>query len=254
MTRRLALLPLAIIASLSMVIAACSSTPSAPPLTDPKEILTQAVVSLNTVKTLEFTGTFTGSIAAAQLGNFDLSTITMSGSLDIPNKKAKFNVDAPTLLGTKVDALLLDQTAYLKIAGPFAAVAHVQSDKYTKTTIPASSDNPTDVAKTVNDVKAALDKLPTPPVKDADEKCGDLDCYHVSLKLSAADLKTLDSTSTLNGDVTVDIWSRKIDYRPAKIVFGVTTTDLGTFSMTMEIKYDVSVSVDAPPADQVVTP
>jgi opacity protein-like surface antigen len=253
-TRRLSLLPLAIIASLSVLIAACASAPSAPVLTDPKEILTQSVVSVNNVKTLEFTGTFSGSVAAAQLGNFDLSTIKMSGSLDIPNKKAKFTLDAPTLLGTKIDALLLDQAAYLKIAGPFAAMAHAQSDKYTKTTIPESSSNPTDVAKTVSDVKAALDKLPTPPVKDADEKCGDQDCYHVTLKVSAADLKTLDSTSTLNGDVTVDIWSHKSDYRPAKITFGVATTDLGTFSMTMEIKYDVSVAVDAPPADQVVNP
>jgi len=253
-TRRLTLLPLAIIASLSMIIAACASTPQASVLSDPKEILTQAVLSLNGVKTAELTGSFSGTIAAAQLGNFDLSTITMSGQIDIPNKKAKFSLDAPTLLGTKVDALLLDQVAYVKLAGPFAAMANLQADKYTKTTLPQSSDNPTDVATTVANVKASLDKLPTPPVKDADEKCGDLDCYHVTLKLTAADLKTLDSSSTLDGDVTLDIWSHKSDYRPAKIVAAVTTTQLGTFSVTLEIKYDVAVTVDAPPADQVVSP
>jgi len=252
-TRRLILMPLALLASFSMILAACGSTPQAPALTDPKDILTQAVVSVSSVKTVEFTGSFSGTIAAAQLGTFDLSTIRMSGALDIPNKKAKFTLDAPTLLGTKIDALLLDQTAYLKIAGPFAAIAHVQSDKYTKTTVPASSNNPTDVAKTVADLKSALDKLPA-PVKAADEKCGDQDCYHVTLKLSAADLKALDSTSTLAGDVTLDIWSHKSDYRPAKMVFGVTTPELGTFAMTMELKYDVSVAVDAPPTDQVVSP
>src|SRR5947209_5716068 len=162
-TRRMTLLPLAIIASLSMVIAACASTPQAPALTDPKEILTQAVVSLNGVKTAELTGSFSGTIAAAQLGTFDLSTITMSGQIDIPNKKAKFNLDAPTLLGTKVDALLLDQVAYVKVAGPFAALANLQADKYTKAIVPQSSDNPTDVATTVANLKAGLDKLPTPP-------------------------------------------------------------------------------------------
>jgi hypothetical protein len=252
-TRRLILMPLALLATLSMVLAACGSTPQAPALTDPKDILTQAVVSVSSVKTVEVTGSFSGTIAAAQLGTFDLSTVRMSGALDIPNKKAKFTLDAPTLLGTKIDALLLDQTAYLKIAGPIAGVAQVQSDKYTKTTVPASSNNPTDVAKIVADLKSALDKLPA-PVKAADEKCGDQDCYHVTLKLSAADLKALDSTSTLAGDVTLDMWSHKSDYRPAKMVFGVTTPQLGTFSMTMELKYDVSVAVDAPPADQVVSP
>jgi len=253
-TRRLTLLPLAIIASLTMIVAACASTPQASILTDPKEILTQAVISLNGVKTAELTGSFSGTIAAAQLGNFDLSTITMSGQIDIPNKKAKFSLDAPALLGTKVDALLLDQVAYIKLAGPFAAMANLQADKYTKTTVPQSSDNPTDVATTVANLKASLDKLPTPPVKDADEKCGDLDCYHVTLKLTAADLKTLDSSSTLDGDVTLDVWSHKSDYRPAKIVAAVTTTQLGTFAVTMELKYDVAVTVDAPPADQVVSP
>src|SRR4051812_6742766 len=153
-TRRLALMPLAIIASLSMVIAACASAPQAPALTDPKEILTQSVVSMKDVKTVEFTGSFSGSVAAQQLGNFDLSTIKMSGALDIPNKKAKFSLDAPTILGTKIDALLIDTTTYLKIAGPFAAMAHVQSDKYTKTTLPASSNSPTDVVKTIAEIKA----------------------------------------------------------------------------------------------------
>ena len=66
-------------------------------------------------------------------------------------------------------------------------------------------------------------------------------------------IKFIDSSSTLDGDVTLDVWSHKSDYRPAKIVAAVTTTQLGTFSVTMELKYDVAVTVDAPPADQVVS-
>jgi hypothetical protein len=253
--RRLALFPLAIAASLAIALAACSSTPQAPLLTDPKEILTQSVISVKDVKTLELTGVFSGSVSAAQLGSFDLSTIKMSANLDIPNKKAKLSLDAPTLLGTKIDAILIDKVAYYKIAGLLGAQLGASADKYTKKDVPTASGNATtdvtDVAKMVADIKAALDKLPTPPVKDADEKCGDQDCYHVTMKLTAADLKTLDASSTLNGDVALDLWSRKSDYRPAKIVFAVTTADLGTFGMTFELKYDVSVSIDAPPADQI---
>jgi len=204
-TRRFALLLFAVVASLSVVVAACGSTaPAAPALTDPKEILSTSVLSIKDVKTVEVTGSFTGSLKAAQLGDIDLSSVKMSAAIDIPNKKVKFSLDAPTILGTKIDALILDKVAYYKIAGPFAALIGGSADKYTK--------------------------------------------------LSAADLKALDPTASATGDVNFDLWSRKSDNRPAKITFGVTTVDTGTFGVTLDIKYDVPVTVDAPPADQVVTP
>jgi hypothetical protein len=256
--RRLSLLPIAIVAVLSLVLAACGSTPAAPALTDPKDILAKAVVSLNDVKTFEFTGTFSGSVKAATLGDFDLSTVKMSGSVDVKNKKLKFSLDAPTLLGTKIDAIVLDTVAYYKIAGPFAAMVGASADKYTKADVPTASGNPaadvTDVAKTTADIQAQLNKLPTPPTKAADEKCGDQDCYHVTLAMSQTDLKALDPTSSVNGSVSIDVWSHKSDYRPAKLALTVTTVDLGTFGITLDLKYDVSVSVDAPPADQIVSP
>jgi hypothetical protein len=258
-TRRFSFILVAIVASLSVVLAACGTTaPAAPALTDPKEILSASVLSIKDVKTVEFTGSFTGSVKAAQLGDFDLSSVKMSGAVDVPTKKLKFSLDAPTLLGTKIDALVLDKVAYYKIAGPFAALLGASAEKYTKADVPTASGDPAanlnDIAASVAQLKAALDKLPTPPTKGADEKCGDQDCYHVTLKLSAADLKSLDPTASTTGDVSLDLWSRKNDNRPAKITVGVATVDMGTFGVTLDLKYDVGVSVEAPPADQVVTP
>ena len=66
----------------------------------------------------------------------------MSGAVDIPNKKAKFSLDAPTLLGTKIDALLVDQTAYYKVAGPGRDRLGASADKYTKVPLPTASDQP----------------------------------------------------------------------------------------------------------------
>jgi hypothetical protein len=100
LTRRLALLPIALVAVLSLVLAACNSTPAAPALTDPKEIVTKGVTSLTGVKTFEITGAFTGSLKAAQLSSLDLSTIKMSAAVDVASKAAKFSLDAPTLVGT----------------------------------------------------------------------------------------------------------------------------------------------------------
>jgi len=249
-------MPIAFVAMLSLVLAACSSTPAAPALTDPKEIVTKAVTSLPDVKSFEFTGSFTGNVKAAQLGNFDLSTITMAGAVDIANKTAKFNIDAPTLLGTKIDALVVGNDAYYKIVGVFAQmVPGSVPDKYTRIPVPTSSGDPvaaaTDMTKLVAQLQDGLAKLPSPLTKDADEKCGDADCYHVSTVVTAAQAKALDATSTLDGDVTVDLWTLKSNYRPARFGFSITSPSLGTFGMTIDLKYDVAVSVAAPPADQV---
>jgi hypothetical protein len=254
MPRRL----LAILALLSaFTVIACQGAPAAPALTDPKEILSRSVASIATVKTIELSGSFNGSVKAAELGgNLDLSTIKMTAAFDVASKKAKFMLDAPTILGTKVEALLIDQVAYLKIAGPLAAMAGATADKYTRTEIPESSSDPvanaTDISKSVAELKAALDKLPA-PTKGADERCGDQDCYRVTLKLTAADVQQLNASAASigGGDMTLDIWSRKNDLRPARIALSVATPDQGTFGATFDLTYDGSVTVDAPPADQV---
>jgi hypothetical protein len=256
-TQRFSLSLLAIVATLAVVLGACASTPpAAPALTDPKEILTSAVTSLKDVKTFELSSSFSGTVKVPNMGDFDLSTIKMTASVDIANQKAKFNLDAPTLLGTKIDALAIGNTTYLKVSGMLGTMLGAGADKYTKNEIATPqgqpSANPADVVKLVADIKAALDKLPTPPTKAADEKCGDQDCYHVTSKVTAADLKALDpSAAAVDGDISVDLWSRKSDYRPAKLAFAVTTAEMGTFGITLDLKYDVSVSVDAPPADQI---
>jgi hypothetical protein len=256
-SRRSVLAPLlALVAMLVVVLGACSSAPAAPALTDPKDILTKAATSLTDVKTFEFTGSFSGSVKAEQLGDFDLSSVTLAGSVDVPNKKAKVTLDAPSLMGTKIDALLIDMTAYYKIAGPLAIALNASADKWTKVEIPDASTSPagdvTDPAAAAKQLQDALAKLP-PPVKQPDEKCGDQDCYHVTLNVTAADMKALDPTSSVNGDVKIDFWTRKSDYRPAKIAINATSVDMGTFGTTIEIKYDVPVTVEAPPADQVVS-
>ncbi len=248
----------AVLAVLAIVLGACNSVPAAPALTDPKDILTHAITSLQSVKTAEVTGSFTGTAKVPQMGDLDLSSIKLDAAIDIPNKKAKASVDAPTLLGTKLDALLIGDAAYYKIAGPLAAMLGASADKYTKVDVPqtsaAPSDNIAGMTDAMNQLKQGLDKLPTPPVKAADEKCGDQDCYHVTLKVSGADMQALDPTASVNADTTVDVWTRKSDYRPAKLSVSVTSADLGSVGMIFQITYDTSVSVDAPPADQVLSP
>jgi hypothetical protein len=263
-TRRFLLSLVAIASVASLLLAACGSqTPAAPALTDPKDILTKTILSLKDVKTVEMTGTFTGNVTVPNMGALDLSSTKLSAALDIPGKKAKFNLDAPAVVGTKVDAILLDNVGYVKITGLLAGMAGLTADKYTKAEIPMPSADPSASASTgdaaqvveaVTKLNEALGKLPTPPTKGADEACGDQQCYHVTLKVTSDDLKAIDpSVSSVSGtgDLTLDVWTRRNDLRPAKVAFSVTSPEIGTVGMTLELKYDGTVSVEAPPADQI---
>ena len=256
MSRRFALILAALATTTSLVLASCQSAPAAPLLSDPKEILTETVVSLKDLDTVEFTGSFTGTVEAAELGgSLDLSSVKLSGALDVPNEKARFSLDAPTLLGTKIDALVVDGAAYYKIAGMLAGMLGATPDKYTKEEIPESSGrpmtDPEEIAKAVDDIKAALDELPNPPTKGADEKCGDQDCYHVTITATADELDELDPTGGAAGDVTFDLWTRHSDRLPAKLTISVDSPDVGAIGITIEFRYGVTVTVDAPPADQI---
>ena len=162
MTRRFTLSLIAIASVASLLLAACGSAPAAPALTDPKEILSKTILSLKDVKTVELTGTFTGNVTVPNMGALDLSTTKLSAAMDIPGKKAKFNLDAPSVLGTKVDAILLDNVGYLKISGLLAGMAGVTPDKYSKTDLPTPSADPSASASTGD---AAQVRRPRPPMR-----------------------------------------------------------------------------------------
>jgi hypothetical protein len=254
--RRRALLPLAIVATLSLVLAACNSTPDAPALTDPKDIVAKGVTSLVDVKSFEITGSFTGSVNAAQLGTFDLSTIRLAAAVDIAAKAARVSFDAPSLLGSKLDAIVVGDTAYYKVAGALATALRGSADKYTKVPFPTGAANPaaaaTDMTRLVAQLQEQLAKLPSVLSRGPDEKCGDLDCYHVSTTLTGAQAGAFGASANLDGDLTFDLWTRKRDYRPARISLSIASPTLGTLGMAFDIRYDVSVGVSAPPADQIL--
>jgi hypothetical protein len=255
-TRRLATLSLALVATLSTILAACASPPAAPALSDPKEIVTKGVASLADVKSVEFTTTFSGTVNAEGVGQFDLSSVKLTGALDLAKKNAKLSLDAPSILGTKADVLVVGNAAYYKVAGALAMLTGGSADKYVKVDVPDASTNPDaalldDPTKALAALNDALAKLPVQPTKAADEKCGDADCYHVTLALTQDQLRAIDPSATLDGTASVDLFTRKQDYRPAKITLSASSSEMGSFGMTVELRYDVDVSVAAPPADQV---
>jgi hypothetical protein len=254
MPRRLALL-LSLVAAVALV--GCQQAPAAPAITDPKEILVKSVTALQQVKTVSIRGTFGGSVNAEGMGQFDLSKVTMTMAADVAGKKARVQVDAPTLLGTTVDMIALTDAVYIKLTGPLAGMAGMDpTGKYMQMPVDESTvpEEATDPAKAIEEMRKAIDELPKAPEKLADERCGDQDCYHVRISLTAEDLAKLspDSGQEVSA-MSFDMWTRKNDLRPAKIGFAVDAGAQGNMTGTFDITYDGSVDIQAPPSDQVVT-
>jgi hypothetical protein len=262
----------AFLAVLAVVLGACGS-PSAPALTDPKDILSKTALSITNIKTSHVQIDLSGKINVDLTGSGNASPLDLTGTTatidsDITGGKVHATFSAPALFGAAGELIAADNAAYYKLTGPLAQFS-APDGKYTKVAIPDLSSiasqiepspaasvmpslNPQQIADQIN---AALAKLPTPPVKAADEKVGDQDCYRVTIHLTAADIATLSSpepvASDAPSDITVDIWTRKSDLRPAKFAIGLTMPQ-GTLTITVTATYDQALTITAPAADQVV--
>jgi hypothetical protein len=248
---------LTLLAAVLAVFAACNSTPAAPALTDPDEILAQSLASLKDVKTLEMTGSFTGNLPAEGLGEIDLSSARLEAAADVEAGSAKVKFSMPTLLGTEVELIAVDGASYVKASGAAAMLLGGSADKYVKSDIPESADKPVNdpaaIDKQIDEFRTQLAELPSEPTLQANEKCGDADCYHVNIAMTAEELARLSPEMSAAGDgnFTLDIWSRTSDLRPAKLTIGGTSEETGTIGVTLEFRYDGGVTIQAPPADQV---
>jgi hypothetical protein len=254
MLRRLAFL----IAGAAIVVGACSSgAPAAPALTDPKEILTKSVTTLKDVKSFHLKADVGGEVKIDLTGQgsaggaLDLQGTTAEGDVDIANKKAKIAFAAPALFGVTGEIIQIGNDTYTKIS--------LLGDKYTKTT--SEADDPAaaagDPQKAIQELSDFLNKPGVAPTKLPDEKCGDKDCYHVQLTLTGEELGSVGgvipgASGAPEGSGTIDLWVQKNDLRPAKLTLALDLEEMGNVNVTVAFSaYDVPVTIEAPPADQV---
>src|SRR6185312_9920756 len=105
---------------------------------------------------------------------------------------------------------------------------------------------------TIDELNKFLNQPGVAPTKQADEKCGDKDCYHVSLNLTSDQLSGVTSglgSAAPSGTGTVDVWVQKTDMRPAKLTIAANAGDQGTVNVTTTLSnYDQPVTIN-PPAD-----
>lgn len=256
MVRR-SLLPCLVVA---LVAASCGSAPS---ITDPREIVAKSVEALSQVRTFHVQIDVGGKVkldlpGQAPGADLDLKGTTATVDIDAQARTIKATGAVPGFFGSGGEIIILADGGYLRITGPLA-----QTDKYIKIAGPsprpsqaasagANSPDPKEIFVQLRD---ALARLPAPVIR-AVEKCGDADCYHVTLSVTAADLANLlpgtPSPIPAGASGVLDLYSRTSDLRPAKLAFTVRMGDGGELTGTIQATYDQPLSISAPPADQVV--
>lgn len=247
-----------------VALSACNSTPAAPALTDPKEILTKAVENVQAATSVHFKADISGNLAldltgtgTGSGGGLDLTGTTVEGDIDIAGGNAKASLAAPSLFNLTGDAIVVGSDTYLRLS--------LLGDKYQKSSNAAGDTLGaiSDPKKTIADLQKSLDSLPTPPVKQPDEKCGDKDCYRITIAVPNTDVGGAlggalgggSAAPSVSGSGTADVWVTKDDLKPVKLAISADGGSQGKLTVALEFSnWDAPVSISAPPADQVAAP
>jgi len=237
----------------ALVAAACG--PSAPALTDPKEILTKAVEATGDAKSFHLLATLDGEFAADPLGTgggkMTLTGTKLEGDVDIANARAKLTFAVPALLGITGELIAVDDAAYVKTS--------ITGDLYQKSDTGAGGlpVDPADPDAAIASLKEFLDKPEIDPKKLDDVDCGSAKCYAVTIELTADEIAALsgDGSSTGLDPATVMRMTFSVDkttLRFASVAVMLDAGEQGSLTVVLTFSaWDAAVTIEAPPDDQV---
>lgn len=257
-TRRFARL-LGLLAAASIVVSACGAA-AAPALTDPKEIVTAAIRTSQTAKTVHVEATLDGSINADLSGtgapgaNVALTGTTASADVDITAGNAHATFSVPAFLGLTGELIQIGGTSYFKTS--------LTGDRYQSQKAADSLPvNPGDTKSLIDNVGELLSKPGVDPVKGDDVACGSTQCYTVKIELTPEELNALGAGGPAASQLPIDLSAASLNLtirvekdsnRLAGIAATIAMGDQGSLSFDLALsKWDQPVSVSAPPADQV---
>jgi hypothetical protein len=259
MHRRLSRAMLAV-AVLSLV-AACGGQ-SAPELTDPAEILTKSVETMQDAKSVRVDVTLSGTITADPTGTggagstFPLDGTTASADIDIEGGNARATFSVPAFLGLAGELIAVGDDAFVKttLTGPLYQRMSASDGE-----LPV---DPGDVdGLDLEELRTMLAKPELSPTKGEDVACGSKDCYAVVIDLNPADIAALGGGDVGDLDLPIDVGNvglnmvfhvEKDTLRLASVAMVVSMGADGSLRLDITVsRWDEAVSISAPPADQV---
>ncbi len=242
-------------AGVAMLVVACGGVTAGPALTDPTEIVTAALKSTEGAKSVHLGIAIDGKATVALPGAagsgtpVNLAGTTASADIDFANKAAKATFSVPALLNFAGELIAIDGKAYLKttLTGPL----------YQESPAGAVPVDPTKAGSMIDNLGDLLLKEGVVLVKGDDVACGSKQCYTVSADLTAAQLG-VGTVANLPVDlsgaslkVTVRV-EKDLPYHLAGVTAVLTMADGNSVKIELTAsKWDESVSISAPPADQV---
>lgn len=248
----------ALAAAAAILVAACGA-PTAPALTDPKEIVTAALVSTEAAKGVHIDATIDGTATIALPGvglagaPIKLDGTTAAADLDLAGGAARATFTAPALFNVTGEIIVTGGKAYLKTT--------LQGAQYQSFDLGSSLPvDPSDTASMIDGLGAFLLQPGVDPVKGDDVACGSTQCYTVKADLTADELVALGvggvpglPVDIAGASLAVTIRVEKdLPHHLAGLTAAVTAGDGNVLTLDAILsRWDESVSIAAPPADQV---
>ncbi len=255
MTRRFA--PILALAILATLAAACGGTTASPALTDPTAIVTAALKSTEAAKSFHLDVRVDGSatIRLPGAGSGAGTPVKLDGTtaaidVDVVAPAAHATVSAPALLGFNADVIAVDGKSYVKtsLTGPLYQVSAAETGPV----------NPGAAGSIIDNLGDLLLKEGIVLTKGADLQCGSETCYTVTTSLTPDQLGAGGAAAGLPVDLTGATLklTMLVEQDPPNHLAGIdavlTMADGSALTIAVTAsRWDVPVTVTAPPADQV---
>lgn len=265
---------IALFTAASGLVAACGGDPPVPELTDPREILAAAAATTTAARSVHVEVRADGSLAIDVTGSgvgaaIELEDSTASADLSMEAGAGRVTFALPGLLGLRGEIITTDGTTYVKttLTGPlYQAIAPGDGAG----PAPGGSPDPDGADSVLRLLTDVITHPDLTPVKGADVDCAGTRCYTVAITVTPAQLAGLvndgldlpdlsgglpipvplpDLTgATIGLTIHVQKATGRLDSIAADIAGGA--IGAATVGLTFS-RWDESVSIVAPPPDQV---
>lgn len=249
---------LLVMAAVVILVAACNGSATGPALTDPTAIVTAALKSTESAKSVHVDITVDGNASVAlPIGGgtgtpVDLTGTTASADIDFAKAAARATFAVPVMASFAGELIAIDGKTYLKTT--------MTGTLYQESASGAASIDPTDMRGLIDNLGDLLLKPGVALVKGDDIACGSKSCYTVSADLSATNLGTT-GTGAITG-LPVDLAGatlkltirveKDLPYHLAGVTAVLSMPQNATLTMELTAsKWDAPVTITAPPTSQV---
>jgi hypothetical protein len=250
------------VACLGIAVAGCggsSGTPTPSPISDPHQVLTEAVNAATNVTSFHIEIDLSGKVNTSALGSsgglglggtMDLAGTKVEGDVDVADQAADLKLSVPGLMGMTGEAIVVDGNAYYK-------VSLLGGDKYTKVKLSdLTGDLPVSVPSALPSASGALaDEVNQLRQLLPDDTIDGKAAYHIQVTVPLDTINAAlaaESPAMQLDSASIDIWVYKNGNLPAKLEVKGASSQIGNLDLVLLLtNYNEPVTISAPPDSEI---